>query len=80
MAPALGTECGAVVTVYAASSTGMILTQLPGGDLGDEYHLRYVLVAGPVGVATAVRVLLPTLEGGRRVRAARAGAGDTPTC
>jgi MFS family permease len=65
MAPTLGTEWGAVVVVYAAFSFGMMLTQLPGGTLGDKYPLRYVVGAGAVfaGVATAIRALAPTLTG-----------------
>ena len=65
MAPTLGTEWGAVVVVYAAFSFGMLLTQLPGGALGDRYPLRYVVAVGAVfaGGATVVRALVPTLEG-----------------
>ena len=48
MAPTLGTEWGAVVIVYAAFSFGMMLTQLPGGTLGDKYPLRYVVGVGAV--------------------------------
>jgi MFS family permease len=65
MAPTLGTEWGAVVVVYAAFSFGMMLTQLPGGALGDKYPLRYVVGAGAVlaGLATVLRALVPTLGG-----------------
>jgi MFS family permease len=65
MAPTLGTEWGAVVIVYAAISVGMMVTQLPGGALGDKYPLRYVVAGGAVltGAATTVRALVPTLEG-----------------
>ena len=65
MAPTLGTDWGAVVTVYAALSFGMMLTQLPGGALGDKYSIRLVVGAGALlaGTATALRFALPTLTG-----------------
>jgi MFS family permease len=65
MAPALGTEWGAVVVVYAALSLGMMFTQLPGGALGDRFSLRLVVGAGALfaGTATALRAAVPSLAG-----------------
>ncbi len=65
MAPALGTGWETVALVYAAFSFGMILTQLPGGALGDKYPVRYVVGLGGLlaGLATALRFAVPTLEG-----------------
>lgn len=65
MAPALATPWQQVVVVYAAFSFGMVLTQLPGGALGDKYSVRFVVAfgAGLAGLATAIRFLVPTLAG-----------------
>ena len=65
MAPTLGIGWETVALVYAAFSFGLILTQLPGGALGDKYPVRYVVGLGGVlaGLATALRFAVPTLEG-----------------
>jgi MFS family permease len=65
MAPTLGTGWESVALVYAAFSFGLILTQLPGGALGDRYPVRYVVGLGGLlaGLATALRLAVPTLGG-----------------
>lgn len=63
MAPDLGTTWERAVVVYAAFSLGLLVTQLPGGALGDRYRVRYVVGLGAVvtGVATAIRFAVPSL-------------------
>lgn len=65
MAADLGTTWQAAVVIYAAFSFGMLLTQLPGGALGDRYPVRYVVGLGALvtGVATALRFTVPSLAG-----------------
>lgn len=65
IAPDLGTEWEQAVVIYSAFSLGMLLTQLPGGALGDRFPVRYVVGLGAVlaGSATALRFAVPSLAG-----------------